>query len=404
MVIISEYYLERLKKIKVQKDLIERSLLKEGSYPDKQYVKQLVDNIGTRLAILDYINVEAGETVNIDKINNDMYAVYQDLKILYSIVAELANDKYIKLEAYINGYLNTIEELADRADKHAVQSIESTALNAQTVYYTNQLPSARYRNSDVIISLGSIMCSPQSKIIGYVEGDGFDNDKAVFSIGSHNITPYPVNNSYFKSGGTVQRNTYTYAVTDNDLIAGASRFKIPIESLSAQEHYHYDIYGGRDMIYKKNDTGIAVTDYRQEFNKETESVTSYSFYLTDATKINFEFSNTPIKTSFTEYANTSLKRNDITKFEFTIDKDTAFSFSTDGSTFATKETSAINNNSLYVANNTKARDFTIYEYQPGKKVNYDNVTLRIYNVNQSEFHIDMIAIKEINDLNINQRV
>ena len=228
MVIISEYYLERLKKIKVQKDLIERSLLKEGSYPDKQYVKQLVDNIGTRLAILDYINVEAGETVDIDKINNDMYAVYQDLKILYSIVAELANNKYIKLEAYVNGYLNTIEELADRADKHAVQSIESTALNAQTVYYTNQLPSARYRNSDVIISLGSIMCSPQSKIIGYVEGDGFDNDKAVFSIGSNNITPYPINNSYFKSGGTVQRNTYTYAVTDSDLIAGASRFKIQI--------------------------------------------------------------------------------------------------------------------------------------------------------------------------------
>ena len=226
----------------------------------------------------------------------------------------------------------------------------------------------------------------------------------MFSIGSHNITPYPVNNSYFKSGGTVQRNTYTYAITNNDLIAGASRFKIPIESLLAQEYYHYDIYGGRDMIYKKNDTGIAVTDYRQEFNKETESVTNYSFYLTDATKINFEFSNTPIKTSFTEYANTSLKRNDITKFEFTIDKDTAFSFSTDGSTFATKETSAINNNSLYVANNTKARDFTIYEYQPGKKVNYDNVTLRIYNVNQSEFHIDMIAIKEINDMNINQRV
>lgn len=402
---MSTYYLERLRKLKVQKDLIERSLIKYGSYPDKQYVQKLVDDIGTRLAIFDYTEVSASTTVDIEKLNNDMYAIYQDLKILYDIVAVLTEEKYTQLESYVDGYLKTLEELADRADTHAAQDIESTSLNADNVYFTNTLPSAKYSNNDVIITIGSIQCTPQSRIIGYVTGDGFDMDKAVFTIGADKIIPYPVDNSYVKAGGDITKTTYTYSITDDSLIAGASKFKIPISAISAQEHYYYEIYGGRNMVAKTSSeetTNKKVVDYSQELNTVLEETTTYSFYLTDATNISFEFSNAPTSANFSDYQYTSLKREDMKTFKFTLAAGESFSMKTDGITFATKETSAINNNSLYIANVTAARDFTIYEYQPGKKVTYDDVTLRIYDVDQTTFHIDMIAIKEISDLNFKQ--
>ena len=94
-------YLEHQKKLKVLREMLERSIIDDGEYPDKKYVNQLLEDISTRLAIFDYEKVKPDTKLDLAKMNKDFYCIRKDLGILYEIVEELAGKKYRELEAYI---------------------------------------------------------------------------------------------------------------------------------------------------------------------------------------------------------------------------------------------------------------------------------------------------------------
>ena len=167
-------YLERLKKIKELKELTERALLQQGEFPDKAYVKQLLGEMDTRYAIFKYDDVRPDTKFDLVKMVNDLRCIQKDLNIIYEIVNELARDKYNRLEAFVNGYLSSLENIADKADKKAMEEIETTSLGASMVFFTNDVSAVRIENTTATIQITNLKCTPQSKLYGSIIGTGFN--------------------------------------------------------------------------------------------------------------------------------------------------------------------------------------------------------------------------------------
>lgn len=393
-------YIERKKKLAVMKILIEKSLLRQGSYPNKAYVQKLLNDLDTRLAILDYIHVASETNLDTDKMNQDLYCIQKDLEVLYDIANTLANEKYVQLESYVNGYLSNLEDIADRADKKAAEEIEATTLNASIDYFLDHTPSAKYNNDRVTLYLGSVSCTPQARIYTTIDGTGFQQKNVVFDFGGKKLTPYSVHGDTLKMSGDLTKNTYTYTLLETE--KGYS-FKIPNSSIVADEHNTYEIFGGKDNVSYRSDKSNKLVPYSELMNQiNLENNTYVSFYLTNATQILFDFSQEPTYKNFTSYTIQNMKRDEVRHFEFRIPNNSSFSWSTDGTIYATKEQPAINNTELYVSGRTLARDFLIYEYKPGAKIKYDNVTATIYEISQAAFSIGSIAVKEISDLEVKE--
>lgn len=396
---MNDIYLEHLKKIAAQKDLLERSLFKQGEYPDSAYVKRLLSDIDTRYAILDYSHVKDDTYIDIDKFNDDFYCILKDLEILYSIVDEFASKKFIELQSYVNAYLSSLEEVAERADERAYQSIESTTLNSSTVYYTDIMSAATLQDKVLTITLGTMQFSPQSKVYCTIKGTGFSAEDVVFKIGNKKVSPYQLNGDTVKIDGTLTKHTYTYQLPDSQT-SSAGRIKIANEAIKVNEHNKYRIYGSAGNIQVKTPKNTSLIPYENIASNTQNTHAFYSFYLTDATKITFNLSDEPIHKNFSSYDIKNLKRDKIYYFEMELTANQAFSFNMDGKIYATKETAAVNDNELYVVNYTPAKDFVIYEYSADTKVSED-VSVSIYNLQEQYYEFGNISINEISDIEVN---
>lgn len=391
-------YLEKLKKLAVLKELIERNLINKGEYPNKKYINYLLKDIDTRYCLLDHNDVSTQDEFDTDAFNLDLYYIKKDLDILYSIVSEIADKKYIELESFVNGYLLSLETMADRADKKTQYDLEATSLGADIVYFKDTPPSIAYDNMTATISLGSISFEPLSKILCYINGSGFELKNAVFDFGDgKRVSPYPVNKDTLKNGGKVKRNVYKYNLDSTENIGTA--FKLAISNFTADIDNSYEIYGGASKIQ----TTYGLMDYTNKsvmYDKDhrSGSITHYSFYLMNARKIQFDFSAATRYQNFSGSEITDMSGNEVRYIEFWLDATTQFSFDTDGTIYATKETPEVSGKNLYVQSITKAKDFIIFEYAAGDKVTYNNVKLKIYDVEEAGLHIDSIAIKQISDM------
>lgn len=369
--------------------------MRQGEYPDKKYVQKILNDLDTRLTVLNYIDVRSETLFDTEKMNSDWYCIEKDLSILYDIVNTLATEKYIQLQAYVNGYLLSLEEIADRAEKKAMEEIGATTLGASLDYFIDHAPSMQYINNNAVLYLGTISCTPQSRIYTTIEGSGFQQKNVVFSFGSDKLSPYSVNGDTLKVQGSLSRNTYQYTVPAEQ---EGNTFKILEESLTADASYHYEIFGGKDKVSCVTSSSRELKDIREVLGTYFDTPVQISFYLTDATRISFDFSTEPSEKNFNADTVSGLKRDKAYHFTFGLPAGSSFSFTMDGTAYATKETPSVNGNELYISNYTQATDFLIREYVPGEKATYASVTITIYDVSETNFHIDSITVKEIPDI------
>lgn len=386
-------YLEYMKKIQVLRSMLERAIADDDRYPDKHTVDQLLEDISTRYSVFRYEAVKPNTLFDVDKFNRDVWCIRKDLDILYGIVSELAGRKYVELEAFINGYLTTLEDAAEAAEGRARESLAVTSIGASTIYYSDTVPAVSFENNNAVISLGSIGCTGGSRILGAVNGYGFRQEDAVFDFGRTRILPYSVNRETMTVPGTPQRNTYTYTLPEAS--AYRTTFKIANSNIRVDERNVYEAYGGanRIAIYEKQGTHLDLLDADAEYYAPNQR--TYSFYIMNATAVRFDFSTAPISRSFQDDEITGLQRDRVYYFTFTMPAGGSVRIGSDGMPYATKEKLAVNDMELYVAGHTQATDFLIYEYQPGERAVLDNVTLTIHGVDENSFRIESIAVKEI---------
>lgn len=380
-------YEDKKMKLQVYRDIIKKQLIKQGEYPRKEMVDSLVNNIDTRYAILDHYTITENSGFDIDRFNTDLYSLYHDLLILYKVVYNLESKKYIELESMINGYLSSLEEVANACEVQTKLQTESTSLG-NTIYFAAGGYNLSFLDKKAIVNIGSLTIEDRSQISCFVTGSGFSQEKVVFSFDKKNVSPYTVDNNVIYADGEIKTNTYEYKLNNSEQIAKA--FLIP--SITADERYSYIAYGGKgaimvsgnskEIVLKEN--SIPVSIYRRS---------KIRFFLKDASYIAFDFSAAPITKNFTGYKINGL--SGITEIAFECEAGTSFDFKTDGTSYATKEIATVYGEGLYIAKYSDAKDFLIYEYIPVGSQTYKNVKMTIYDVDYDSFKIDSIAVKQL---------
>lgn len=380
-------YEDKKMKLQVYRDIIKKQLVKKGEYPRKDMIDSLVNNIDTRYAILDHYTVAENEDFDTDRFNTDVYCLYQDLLILYKVVYNLESKKYLELESMINGYLSSLEEIANCCEVQAKLQTESTSLGS-TIYFAAGGYNLAFSNRKAVIEIGALSVENQSQISCFISGSGFDQEKVIFNFDEKRVSPYSVDNNVIYASGDIKTNTYEYELGDEERITKA--FLIP--SVTANENYSYIAYGGKNSILSAgNSKEIVAKEKGIPFSVIRRS--QIKFYLKDASYIAFDFSAAPITKNFSSYKLSGL--SGITKIAFECDAGTNFDFSTDGIPYATKELVTVYGEGLYIAKYSNAKDFLIYEFVPGGKQTYKNINVTIHDVDYDSFKIDSIAIKQL---------
>lgn len=388
-------YLEYKKKISVLREMLERMLADDGEYPDKAYVNRLLDDMDTRLSIFSYENVQPDTAFDVYKMNKDFYIIRKDLEILYGIVEELSGKKYKELESYVNGYLLTLEGVADAADKKAAEDLQSTSLGANVIYFADKVQSMSFSDGAAIIPIGEIKCKGGSKLYATIRGTGFSQEDVVFDINGKKVLPYSAGRDMVKIAGGVKKISYTYSLPQNAVYGSA--FRIANASINVNRAHKYEAYGAADKMEKTTATSNTLVQFYNDTSYKADESAQFSFYLANATRIRFDFSAAPTKRNFYEDDIRGLQRDKIYHYEFTLPKDAEFRTDMDGIMYATKEPLSVKDGSLYAVQHTKARDFLINEYEPAENITIHDVTAKISNVTEGAFHIESIAIKEIEE-------
>lgn len=391
-------YLEYEKKIRVLREMLERMLVDDGEYPDKKYINHLLDDMDTRLAVFSYENVQMDTSLDVHKMNKDFYIIRQDLEILYGIIEELSGKMYRELESYVNGYLLTLESIADAADKRAREDLQSTSLGAKTIYFTDQVDSMTFAEGAAVIRIGDIKCKSGSKIYATINGTGFAKDQVVFDIGGKKVLPYSIGREMVKMEGGTKKVSYTYSLPSKSSYGSA--FRIANTSINVVHSHKYEAYGGSDQMERTTATENALIKLHNGVSYAASMDTQYSFYLTNATCIRFDFSKPPVRKNFYEDDIRGLQRDKMYHYEFTLPKGAEFRIDMDGITYATKEPLSMKDGSLYVTQHTKAKDFLINEYEPAEEITIHDVTAKISDVTEGSFRIESIAVKEIEDTEV----
>ena len=358
--------------------MLERSVIDRGEYPDKNYITQLLNDIDTRMAIFHYDKVTADTKLDVDKMNEDIHSISKDLSILYEIVTELEGKQYKELEAYVNGYLLTLENIADQADKKAREDIEATSLGAKVVCFKSSMPEMSFDNGIATIKLGDIICDGCSKIYGAISGRGFLQSSVVFDFGEgehQKVLPYAVNRDLVQLDGDVKKVSYTYTVPKKYSYGAA--FKIANASIKVNPSHRYEAYGGANMLRRTTANSDGLVRFLNASSYDLSMTTQYSFYLTNATKIRFDFSEEPSSRNFSEDDIIGLRRDKVYYYELTLEKGASFNIETNGITYAKKEKLSVNDHELYISGYTRATDFLINEYEPAAPVTLKDVKVRI---------------------------
>lgn len=388
-------YLEYKKKISILREMLERMLAEDGEYPDKAYIDRLLDDMDTRAPLFSYENVQPDTNLDVHKMNKDFYIIRKDLEILYGIVEELSGKMYKKLESYVNGYLLTLEGIADAADKKAQEDLQSTSLGAKVIYFTDKVQSMTFSGGAAVIPIGDIQCKGGSKLYATINGTGFSSADVVFDINGKKVLPYSAGRDMVKIAGGAKKTSYTYSLPKN--AAYGSAFRIANASINVNRAHKYEAYGAAEQMEKTTTASNTIVEFYNGTSYKANENTQYSFYLANATRIRFDFSAAPVKRNFYEDDIRGLQRDRMYHYEFTLPKDAEFRIDMDGIMYATKELLSVKDGSLYVVQHTKARDFLINEYEPAEDVTVHDVTAKILNVMEGAFHIESIAIKEVEE-------
>lgn len=391
-------YLEQPKKIATLKKYIERTLIAKGEYPNAQRIKQVLADVDTRGALMEYKKVHPDTEFDVEKFNDDLYMLKKDLEILYEIVEEISTKKFIELESYVNGYLLTLEQQADLVDRKAAEEIESTALNSKIIYFADSTPAVKFEVGRAVIDIGEVKCEAQSKVYGVVQGAGFNLSDVVFDFDGQKVSPFDVNQETVKAGGSVVKNTYAYELSSSD--PTGTGFKIVASGLTVNAHNHYTIYSDKNKLDYTSQKTHVHKDFQRSFSETMDTETTVEFYLHDATRISIECSQEPVRKNFDAYESHALRRDKVYRYSVTLAAGTHINIDTDGTPWANKEKAAVNGTSLYVAEPTISRDFTIIEEAPGEQVSFNSVKIYIYDPDANNFSVSSIAIKEISNLGV----
>lgn len=388
------YYLDQIAKINYYKARIIENFAQNGMYPNNIDIENKINDINTSLAIFEYIDNKEGEIFDINKFNQDLKAIYDDLLILYKLVYQESIKEYEKIKIYVENNLSQLERLSNSYKYKTKMELDSTSLG-NTIFFQGNGFNIVNKNGVAIINLGKIEVNNASKIACLFDADNIKDEQVVFSFDGNNCSPYTYNKDFFIVPGKIEKTSYIYTLPEN-IIKNTMYEMIP-DNFSLNTDNKYIIYGG------KNEISTVLGDNKTFYNKIDNiginllGAGKIIFYILNGSFVNFDFSSKPVNTNFSGTSIDNL--NDEQEIIIEYYGDFSFNFETDGSFYATKANGLISNNKLYYPDNDDLNSFYIEEYKLSNKTTYNNVTVTISDLlTDNPLNINAIAIKELSAL------
>ena len=129
----NQYY-DQLYKIQLYKNMAEQALIKQGEFPNKGTIDNIVSRIDLRYSVLDHQTINTNDSFNAAAWNKELYLLYSDILILYKTLFINELDEYTKIKSMVDGYISSLEELASKCDSLTKMHTESTSLG-NTIYF-----------------------------------------------------------------------------------------------------------------------------------------------------------------------------------------------------------------------------------------------------------------------------
>ena len=152
----------------------------------------------------------------------------------------------------------------------------------------------------------------------------------------------------------------------------------------------YWIYAGEKYI----DTSMSYLPKTQGSPILLEHASKISFYVKDATYINFNFSDTPLSRNFD--GDSISKPERIQEVYIEVGNNFLFDVDTDGIIYAVKRKGYVSGGELYFPGINNMNNYYIEEYTSDNKVYFNDVTVTINDIRQDiPFSVKSIALKEL---------
>lgn len=142
-------YLCDIEKLTFYKNRFLEIYRKNGMILSKNKLDDLISRIDEKLAVFSQGYIKSGETMNLEKFNEQKADLYQDFKILYSSMYELAKDRLEDVETtskcVMEGMKRKIDEL------HRKTAIECLPILGDTLYQKTNFNDIDRSNANITI-------------------------------------------------------------------------------------------------------------------------------------------------------------------------------------------------------------------------------------------------------------
>lgn len=381
-------YLDEIEKLNCYKKQIVDNYLEKGSTIDKNKLQSKLDEIDAKLSIFRQGYIEEGETLNLDKFNDQKSDIYTDLCILYKTAYKIAREKLATVENRIECELQSLNETAKQYKNKT--ALETLSVYGNTIYFATNGFDQQYKDGQVEINLGSISIPSGSYIVCICDCDETEPENIVFEFDDNTkIADYMYGRKYLKLAGNYTINTEEIEKTE----AAATAFEVKGEGANLSSTYN--IYAGKNKLTIKNPD-----IYRTRFVDKTlnipfvaDSDCEISFYIYGASTIAFNYSGEYDYKSFDGYLIESPKyRQKVlikAKAGFTLD------FVTDGTIYADKQSCITGDSSIICPKGYDGvSDFLLEEIAYGDDITFDNVRIVAKNATVAFHDINYVAIKQ----------
>lgn len=394
---MADLYQDQVKKLAYYRSRIIQDLARKGIYPDDAKINARLNDIDTMLGVFQYMNIEAGDTFDAAKFNEDFERIYRDLRILYELAYEISVQEYNELKVYCETHLNELQNMASNYQYKTKFELDSTYLGS-TVFFQSAGFNSSMSNGIATINLGKIQVEEQSKLACIFSAENVNPRNVVFTFSdsngiNHNCSPYDYNQDFFTVPGILKKNTYEVSLLDS--MTKTQFICTPSEIAGNVNHNNkYVLFGGKGFVQ----TGYYSKGYFEKIAGVPITIEQgvVQFYVLNGTYINFDFSETPSNKNFEGIGITDM--TNCQKIVIEHNSTLTFDFITNGTIYATKHNGKILNGEIYYPVPEQVRDVLVEEYSVGDKVSYDvTVTAGPFLTGDVPV-IDTIAIKQLSVL------
>lgn len=396
-------YKEQLLKIEAYREMLKQSLARNNGYYKNTDITEMLKKIDLRYSILSHSTVTENSLFDVETWNQEAFALYTDICILYKTVIEYEENKLLDLQAKINNYTSSIQTLADRCLEINKMHSASTSIGDVLLFKNNNFDED-INNETAVVNLGkTTIPTDKNQLLFFINGSGFYPDMSYCKIYAGNeeikrLSPYSISGDVFNIKDfykqlKVKSTNIKYEYTlDSDSIVN-NIFIVPdIDASDNIKNAKYHL--GKNKI-TVNDIYRYNTNILDMINNKNYSIEAYKkvrFYIEDGLYFNIDFSTLPEKRNFTECRIAKITGPKI--IEFTTDTYTQFKIDTDCTVYADVGDLKQNNDDYYISNIPNGIDDCIIT---GEKITdnitIDNISVTIPVNDINNFKIQSIALR-----------